>query len=48
MSKIAVYHPSSILSPEKIGKYKKNRTFVSISNTNKHNENINTIKNNGL
>ena len=23
MSKIAVYHPSSILSPEKIGKYKK-------------------------
>ena len=29
MSKIAVYHPSSILSPEKIGKYKKEPYILS-------------------
>ena len=48
MSKIAVYHPLLFCPPKKLENIKKNRTFVSISNTNKHNENINTIKNNGL
>ena len=48
MSKKQYITPLLFCPPKKLENIKKNRTFVSISNTNKHNENINTIKNNGL